>query len=144
MSGASGTWSDGASNILTQATQAGVKALDYIRSGFPVLNVVSNVAQKAVAQTGNATAQKIVNNSVSQGWVNTGILDNLLNPMNLANSNGGDSAASGAGSSSNDATNATGGGNKSGLPDLPFWAKTAIVGAVLIGTTLIIKGSLEK
>lgn len=136
------SWSDSGSSILTQAAATGVKVLDYLRGGFPSLNVVSNVAQKVVAQTGNKSAKAIMNNSVSLGWVNTGILDNLLNPMNLANSNGADSTPSSAGSSSNDASAAIG-GNTSGIPNLPFWVKTAIVGAVLIGTTLIIKGSFN-
>jgi hypothetical protein len=28
--------------------------------------------------------------------------------------------------------------------ELPFWAKVGIVGAILVGTALVVKGSMEK
>lgn len=151
MSGASGSWSDASTSLLTQAASVGVKALDYIGVAFPVLGTVSQMAQAAIGQSGNVAAQKVVQ-IASKTTVNTGfnplttakaitpnfltgILSGLFPTMDLANSNG---------VSSSDASKATGGGNVSSLANIPFWVKTAIVGAVLIGTTLIIKGNLEK
>lgn len=66
------------------------------------------------------------------------LLDSFLNLPSSAITND-SSKATGNHSDVNTGTSAS-----SGMPDLPFWAKTAIVCSVIIGTILIVKGSFNN
>lgn len=147
-------WSSTSSSLLTQAANTGLKVLNYVSAGFPNLGTVSQIGSLAAGQSQSKAVQAVVKsnqinvNPVGFNPITTaktltpdfldGVLSDFFSPMDLSNSTGGSDL-----SGNNDASTATGGSN-SVIPNLPFWVKTAIVCAVLLGTTLIVKGSLEK